>query len=81
MATRRQNESKFPHWIDLADQGRLYWRDVRSRSGKIVRYIKIVDAAETTREFRQEVYDARGELIEIHDKFPIDRGHQRVKKE
>jgi hypothetical protein len=28
--------------------------------------------------FWQEVYDETGGLIEIHEKFPVDKGHQKV---
>jgi hypothetical protein len=42
------------------------------------RYVKIVDADEKTLSFAQEIYDAKGKLIEIHQKFPEDKGHQRV---
>jgi hypothetical protein len=37
-----------------------------------------VDAAEATVRFWQEIYDDRGKLAEIHEKFPVDKGHQKV---
>jgi hypothetical protein len=42
------------------------------------RYLKEVDAAEATLRFWQEVYDDQGKLVEIHEKFPMDKGHQKV---
>jgi hypothetical protein len=40
------------------------------------RIIKIVDAAENTVQVIQEIYDDEGELVEYHQKFPKDTGHQ-----
>jgi hypothetical protein len=37
-----------------------------------------VDAEENTRRFWQEIYDEKGRLVEIHEKFPVDKGHQRL---
>ncbi len=33
---------------------------------------------EVTIAFSQEIYDNSGVLIEIHEKFPIDKGHKKV---
>lgn len=41
------------------------------------RYLKEVDRDERTVRFWQEIYDERGMLVEVHEKFPIDRGHRR----
>jgi len=30
-----------------------------------------VDAEENTRRFWQEIYDEKGRLVEIHEKFPL----------
>jgi hypothetical protein len=79
MASREQNERKFPHWLDLTDGGWRYWRDVSAYRGGYARYVKEVDANEQTTKFYQEIYNAQGELAEIHEKFPVDRGHQKVK--
>lgn len=78
MSNRAQNERKFPYWLDLPDGGRRYWRDVPGRLGNYARYVKEVDAAEQTARFYQEIYNAEGKLIEIHEKFPVDKGHQKV---
>ena len=32
-------------------------------------------------EFRQEIYDDKGQLVEVHEKYPLDRGHRKVEKE
>jgi hypothetical protein len=75
---RAQNERKFGTWQDLADGGRRYSFAVKGRSGWRARYVKEVDANEVTVRFYQEVYDGDGRLREIHHKFPVDLGHQRV---
>lgn len=80
MATRRQNERKFPNWFDLPDGGRRYWLDVAGRRGWRARYVKEVDKNEQTTRFYQEIYDAEGELAEIHEKYPVDKGHQPAKR-
>jgi hypothetical protein len=41
------------------------------------RYLKEVDADEKTLRFSQEIYDAERRLVEVHEKFPIDRGHRK----
>jgi hypothetical protein len=52
--------------------------DVTGRFGWRARYLKEVDADETILRFWQEIYDETGGLIEIHEKFPVDKGHQKV---
>jgi len=42
------------------------------------RYLKEVDAREKTTRFWQEIYDEHGRLVEIHEKHPVDKGHQKV---
>ena len=78
---RRSNEPKFEHWIELSDGGRQYWYDVRGRQDWIARYVKEVDAHEETVRFYQEIYNDQGELVEFHQKYPEDTGHQRIDKE
>ena len=78
---RRVNERKFEYWIDLPDGGRRYWYDVRGRLGWLARYVKDVDSEEETVRFYQEIYDDRGKLFEIHQKYPEDTGHQPANKE
>lgn len=78
MATREQNERKFPDWRELPGGGRCYWLDVLGHHGWRARYLKEVDARETTVRFWQEIYDQSGRLVEIHQKFPVDCGHEPV---
>jgi len=81
VATRKQNEERFPSWKPLLDGGREYWREVRGHRGWWARYVKVVDASERTVHFRQEIYDTEGELIELHEKYPVNRGHRKVKED
>ena len=62
----------------LPGDGRRYHLDVTGRFGWRARYLKEVDADETILRFWQEIYDETGGLIEIHEKFPVDKGHQKV---
>ncbi|HEY3854752.1 MAG TPA: hypothetical protein VGO67_10200 [Verrucomicrobiae bacterium] len=78
MSTREQNERKFGQWDELQRGGRRYRLDVLGRSGWLARYLKEVNAEETTLRFWQEIYDSEGRLVEIHEKFPVDKGHQKV---
>ena len=78
MSTRIQNEKKFGNWTDLPDGGRRYWLDIEGKMGWRARYWKVVDAAENTVRFWQEIYDDQDKLIEIHEKYPVDKGHQKL---
>lgn len=78
---RAQNERKFGAWDELPNAGRRYWLEVQGRSGWKARYVKEVDADEATISFHQEVFDGNGKLREIHRKYPVDLGHQRVEDE
>lgn len=78
MSLRSQNEKKFGHWNELPEGGRRYWLDVAGRLGWQARYLKEVDARETTIRFWQEIYDEQGKLVEVHEKYPVDKGHQKV---
>jgi hypothetical protein len=44
----------------------------------LARYMKEVDSNEGTVRFWQEIYDGTGKLTEIHEKYPVDKGHQKV---
>jgi len=76
---RRQNEAEFTHWEDLKEGGRRYWFDILGRSGGKARYVKITDGKELTLSFVQEIYNSAGHLIEIHEKYPIDKGHRKLR--
>lgn len=80
-STRAANERKFGDWEETPSGGRRYWYDVAGRRGWRARYVKEVDADESTVRFHQEIYNEAGALVEIHEKFPVDRGHRRVKED
>jgi hypothetical protein len=48
------------------------------KTGLEARYVKEVDADEVTMRFYQEIYDDTGMLVEVHHKYPVDQGHQKV---
>ncbi len=62
----------------MSSGGRRYRLDVPGRLGWLARYLKEVDASERTLRFWQEIYNETGELVEKHEKFPVDKGHQKV---
>lgn len=78
MSSRAQNERKFGRWEDSPDGGRRYWFDIKGRLGWRARYVKIVDSNEVTTRFFQEIYDDKDVLVEIHEKYPVDKGHQKL---
>ena len=78
MSTRFQNERKFPQWDELPNGGRRYRIEVPGRLGWLARYLKEVSADETTVRFWQEIYDDTGRLVETHEKYPVDKGHQKA---
>jgi len=80
LSTRPQNERKFGSWEELPNGGRRYWFEVAGRRGWKARYVKEVDADENTVRFWQEIYDDQGKLVEIHEKYPVDTGHQQVQE-
>lgn len=78
MNLRERNEKKFGNWQELPGGGRRYRLDVRGRMGWVARYIKETDSQEITLGFRQEIFNEFGELVEIHEKYPVDTGHRKV---
>jgi len=78
MSTRTQNEKKFSQWDELPGGGRRYRLEVPGRLGWRACYLKDVDASETTLRFWQEIHDAQGRLVEVHEKYPVDKGHQKA---
>ena len=81
MSTRAQNERKFGHWEELSGGGRRYWFEVVGRYGWKARYVKEVDLNEETVKFWQEIYDNHGALVEVHEKYPVDKGHLKVQED
>jgi hypothetical protein len=80
VSSRQQNERKFGNWEDLPGGGRRYSLEVTGRQGWKARYMKEVNASEKIVKFWQEIYDSSGQLVEIHEKYPIDRGHRKVQQ-
>jgi len=78
MTTRAQNERRFDAWEPQPDGGRLYSLDIAGKLGWRARYLKLVDSEERTIRFWQEIFDESGNLVEIHEKYPVDRGHERL---
>ncbi|MCD4778614.1 MAG: hypothetical protein K8R12_06540 [Desulfobacterales bacterium] len=76
---RKQNERKFGAWDELPNGKRRYFYEVQGRYGWLARYVKVVDALERTIKFYQEIFDEDGRLVEIHEKYPVNKGHIRVK--
>lgn len=66
---------------ELPEGGRRYILEVQGRGGWKARYVKEVDSEERTIRFYQEIYDDRGRLVEIHEKYPVDTGHRKVGEE
>ncbi len=78
MSSRIQNERKFGHWEEITGGGRRYWIEIQGRQGWRARYLKEVDARETTLRFWQEIYDEQNNLVEVHHKYPVDEGHRKA---
>ena len=57
---------------DVVFVTRMYW----ARSA----VKKEVDANEVTVRFYQEIFNEMETLVEVHHKYPIDQGHQKVEE-
>ncbi len=77
---RKLNERKFDNWQELPDGGRKYWFEIQGKLGYTARYIKEVNGEEKTIRFYQEIYDSDGQMVEIHLKYPVDKGHKILKE-
>ncbi len=78
MSSREQNERRFKQWDDLPGGRRRYWMDRRGASSGFQRMIKVVDSDEITLQVVQEIYNDDNVLIERHQKYPIDTGHEKL---
>jgi hypothetical protein len=78
MATREQNERRFKNWQDLPDGTRRYWTDRKGAVSGFQRMVKIVDANEITLQLVQEIYNDDEVMIERHQKYPVDTGHEKL---
>jgi hypothetical protein len=68
----------FETWKDLPNGGRVYWYEVKGHHGWTARYVKEVDIFELTVRFYQEIYNNSDQLVEVHEKYPVDKGHEKV---
>ena len=75
---RKQNEKEFSNWENLPDGGRKYWFEIKGKHGGFARYTKITNSNEITLTFVQEIFDAQGSRTGIHEKYPVDKGHQNI---
>ena len=75
---RQKNEEEFDLWIEKEDGGRIYSFEITGRLAWKAKYLKEVDKEETTLKFWQEVYDETNTLREIHEKYPVDKGHKKI---
>jgi len=73
---RQKNEIEFEYWIEKEDGCRIYSFEIPGKLGWKAR----VDSEEITISFWQEVYDENDILREIHEKYPVDKGHQKIEK-
>ena len=75
---RQENEKKFPNFEELPDGSRKYWFEIEGRMGWKAKYFKTVDHDEQTISFWQEIFDETGILVEVHEKYPVDKGHTKI---
>ena len=75
MASRERNELRFPQWDNLPNGGRRYYRIIPGKIRGHARYMKEVDANETTVRIVQEICNENGKITSIHQKYPEDTGH------
>jgi hypothetical protein len=75
---QQKNEKQFNNWTETSTGGRIYWYEIPGKHGWKARYVKEVNSNEDTLTFRQEIYDENDVLVEIHQKFPVDTGHQKI---
>lgn len=75
---RQKNEIQFDLWIEKEDGRRIYSFEILGKLGWKAKYLKEVNSEETTLKFWQEVYDENNVLREIHEKYPVDRGHKKI---
>ena len=78
---RKENEKKFEDWKEVSNGGRIYFLSIDGRYGWKATYFKEVDFEETTIRFWQEIYNQNGILVEIHEKYPEDKGHIKLSEQ
>ena len=80
---QKQHERRYDSWTQLKTGGRLYRKEVAAKNGsgwKAI-YLQEVDEKENIVKFWQEIYDEKNILIEIHEKYPENKGHKPFKME
>lgn len=75
---RKKNESEYDKWTEDEDGSRIYSFEIKGRLGWKALNLKEVNSEEITLRFWQEVYDEKNILREIHEKYPVDKGHQKL---
>lgn len=75
---RLKNEIEYESWIATAEGGRIYSFEIPRKSGWKAKYLKEVSIEEVTIRFWQEIYDEKNILREVHEKYPVDKGHQKL---
>ena len=75
---RRKNEIQYEQWIEKEDGSRIYSFEIVGKSGWKARYLKEADVEEITIRFWQEIYDDKNVLREVHQKYPVDKGHKKL---
>jgi len=75
---RLKNEKEFEKWEELPDGSRKYSFEIKGKMSGIARYIKHTDSRKITISFVQEIYDSAGNMISTHEKYPVDKGHQKI---
>ena len=78
-AKRKKNEKIFGDWNELKSGGRIYFFEVKGKHNWKAFYKKETDAHEKTIRFWQEIYNEKNKLVEVHEKYPIDKGHKKIK--
>ncbi len=78
LSNQKINERKFKNWVKTEDGGRIYTKELKGKFGWRAEYIKIVDKNENTLEFKQNIYNESGKLVEVHEKYPVDKGHKKL---
>lgn len=75
---REKNETEYDFWLEKKNGNRIYSFEINGKSGWRAKYCKEVNSEEVTIRFWQEVYDEKNIIREIHDKYPVDKGHKKV---
>ncbi len=73
-----KNEREYDTCKQKEDGGRIHSFDVAGKFGWKAKYLKEVNREEVTVRFWQEIYDQNDILKEIHEKYPVDKGHKKL---